>query len=254
MPHTFKIQLTTDPASALAEARQAAARFGVTLTGDETLGQFSGLGIQGYYVGRADILTVTIERKPVYISNAQIEEQLTRYFAGHESAAAEPLPASDHEQGDLFMSTEHEAQAEKIIRSHVLWASGSGLIPLPLLDLAAIVAVQVGMLEQLSDVYDVRFTSSSGKRVVAALAGTSVASLGASFIKALPGIGTVAGVAALPVTAGASTYALGRVAANHFANGGDLDNLDLKKAKAEYDATVEEGQEKAKEWKEEEEG
>ncbi|MEM1292729.1 MAG: GTPase, partial [Cyanobacteria bacterium P01_H01_bin.162] len=33
-------------------------------------------------------------------------------------------------------------QANAIIRSHVLWATGGGLIPIPLVDFAAVTAIQ----------------------------------------------------------------------------------------------------------------
>jgi len=36
-----------------------------------------------------------------------------------------------------------QTQAEAIIRSHVLWAMGGGLIPIPLVDFAAVTAIQL---------------------------------------------------------------------------------------------------------------
>lgn len=41
-------------------------------------------------------------------------------------------------------------RSEAIIRHHVLLAAGAGLIPLPLVDLAAVTGIQVRMLMELA--------------------------------------------------------------------------------------------------------
>jgi uncharacterized protein (DUF697 family) len=63
----------------------------------------------------------------------------------------------------------------------------------------------------------------------------------ASFLKIVPGLGCVAGAVALPVVAGASTYALGRVFVQHYESGGSLIDLDREKAKAYFAKAYEEG-------------
>lgn len=131
------------------------------------------------------------------------------------------------------MFEDKEAKAESIVRSHVLWAMGGGLIPIPLVDFAAVTAIQLEMLQQLADLYRVDYSKSNGKAFVSALTGTTVARLGASFLKAIPGVGTVLGGASMSITSGASTYAVGQVAIDHFANSGNLGNFvedQLKKA------------------------
>ena len=49
------------------------------------------------------------------------------------------------------MSDKRE-HADAIIKKHVLLSIGGGLIPIPLVDMAAVTALQVSMLEQLADV------------------------------------------------------------------------------------------------------
>lgn len=83
-----------------------------------------------------------------------------------------------------------KVKAEAIIRSHVLWSMGGGLIPIPLVDFAAVTAIQLEMLQQLARLYEVDYSQSTGKAFVSALTGTTIARLGASFVKAIPGIGT----------------------------------------------------------------
>ena len=89
------------------------------------------------------------------------------------------------------------SEAQVIIRSHVLWSMGGGLIPIPLVDFAAVTAIQLEMLQQLAQLYGVDYTRSNGKAFVSALTGTTIARLGASFLKALPGVGTVLGGASM---------------------------------------------------------
>lgn len=132
-------------------------------------------------------------------------------------------------------------QAEAIIRSHVLWAMGGGLIPIPLVDFAAVTAIQLEMLQQLANLYGVDYSKSNGKAFVSALTGTTLASLGASFVKAIPGIGTLIGGASMALTSGASTYAVGQVAINHFANSGTLNDFVEDQMKKAYEVAFERG-------------
>jgi len=118
---------------------------------------------------------------------------------------------------------------------------GGGLILIPLVDFAAITAIQLEMLQQLAQLYEVDYSRSNGKAFVSALTGTTVARLGASLIKALPGVGTIIGGASMSLTSGASTYAVGQVAISHFANSGNLGNFVEDQVKKAYDIAFEQG-------------
>lgn len=132
-------------------------------------------------------------------------------------------------------------QARSIIRSHVLWSMGGGLIPIPLVDFAAVTAIQLEMLQQLAELYGVDYSKSNGKAFVSALTGTTIARLGASFLKAIPGVGTVLGGATMSITSGASTYAVGQVAVDHFANSGNLSNFVEDQLKRAYEDAFQTG-------------
>ena len=142
-------------------------------------------------------------------------------------------------------------KANKIVNDHVLWSMGGGLIPIPLADVAAVTALQTGMLEQLSALYDVTYAGSMAKTFVTGLTGSAVARLGASMLKVVPGVGTVLGGVAMSIASGASTYAVGKVAIKHFEAGGDWNNLNMTQAKADYAEAYEEGKEVAAKQKEE---
>lgn len=137
------------------------------------------------------------------------------------------------------MST--RAEAEKIINTHILWAMGGGLIPIPLVDFVAVTAIQLEMLQQLARLYGVSYSQSMGKTFVSALTGTSIARLGASFLKAIPGVGSIIGGASMAIASGASTYAVGQVAISHFSSGGSLNNFVEEQVKTAYDSAFEKG-------------
>lgn len=132
-------------------------------------------------------------------------------------------------------------QATEIIKNHVGFSMGAALVPFPGADLLAVSAVQLNMLRQLAKLYNVGFFDTLGQNVISAIAGTGVARLGASLVKAIPGVGTVIGELSMPALSGASTYALGHVVAHHFQNGGTLENLDFKKARQEYSEEIDTG-------------
>ncbi|MFN0216466.1 MAG: SHOCT domain-containing protein [Saprospiraceae bacterium] len=143
-----------------------------------------------------------------------------------------------------------QTKASEIIKNHVGFSLGAALIPLPGADLLALSGVQLNMLRQMAKVYNVSFFDHLGKTVVSAIVGGSAARLGASLVKAIPGVGTIIGELSMPILSGASTWALGRTVANHLKNGGTLENLDLIKARKTYETEIEEGKKMAQEIRE----
>ena len=49
----------------------------------------------------------------------------------------------------------HEKNIDDIIKRHVYWAIGAGLIPIPAADIAAVTAIQLDMLKQVCSFYDI---------------------------------------------------------------------------------------------------
>ncbi len=132
-------------------------------------------------------------------------------------------------------------KAKEIVRNHIGFAMGAALVPFPGADLLAVSAVQLNMLRQIAKLYQVSFMDALGRNFISAVVGGSAARLGASLVKAIPGVGTIIGELSMPVLSGASTYALGNVVAKHFHEGGTLDNFDLQYAKKGYAEAMEEG-------------
>ncbi len=140
-------------------------------------------------------------------------------------------------------------KADDIIRNHIMYAVGGGVIPIPLVDIAAVSAIQLDMLKQLAKVYEIEFSDESGKAYVSAIAGSSLARIGASLVKTIPGIGSLVGGISMPILSGASTYALGEVFKTHFESGGKLADISMDKAKDIFKREFEIGKNIAKEIK-----
>ena len=140
---------------------------------------------------------------------------------------------------------------DKIIKTHMMLSMGAGLVPLPLLDVVAVTAIQVDMLKQISSHYNIPFSEQAGKSWISAISGSVLARMGASTIKAIPFVGSILGGVTMSALSGASTYALGNVFKEHFRKGGDLSDMDVDKAKAYFKEKFEEGKKVSKEMDEE---
>jgi uncharacterized protein (DUF697 family) len=136
------------------------------------------------------------------------------------------------------------ATASRLISNACAWSAGVGLIPLPIVDVAALAVVQVKLADDIARLYGQRFTRDALKGTVAVLLSTivptGVAGAVGGSLKFVPGIGTTVGVLSQPAFGAAATYALGRVLVRHFEFGGttmsfraDAIHEDLKK---EFDA------------------
>jgi uncharacterized protein (DUF697 family) len=139
-----------------------------------------------------------------------------------------------------------EKRALRLTRHYALWSMGGGLIPVIGLDIAAIIAVQIQLVREMSKVYGVEFKENRAKSIVTSL----IASLGFvpigtgflfSVLKIIPIIGSLAGIISLPISAGAITFATGKAFIAHFESGGNFLNCNVEKMKESYRRTFVEG-------------
>jgi len=121
---------------------------------------------------------------------------------------------------------ERRARAVAVVKRLSLWSGAAGLIPIPLVDLAAVGGVQIEMLRRISKIYGVPFSENSGKALIAGIAGSMIpasSGVGAtSLIKGIPGIGTAVSLLTMPTLSMGATYAIGMAFIQHFATGGTL--------------------------------
>ena len=138
--------------------------------------------------------------------------------------------AVDEKVTDTF---DRDQRLYKQAKHHILTSMGVGLVPLPLVDLVALIGVQLDMIRTIAKEYDIPFRKDIGKSVITTLLGGFVpVALGgtlASLIKCIPLIGQTTGAITMPVISGASTYAIYKVFVQHFESGGTF--LDLNPAK-----------------------
>ncbi len=140
--------------------------------------------------------------------------------------------------------------ADEIIGQHVTFGMIAGAIPVPIVDIASVTAIQLDMIHQLSKLYDIDYDDERGKSLVGALIasgiGVSIGRAGASMVKALPGVGTILGIGSQVIFSGASTYAIGNVFKQHFESGGNLFDLDTVKSADAFKSFFDLGKEYAK--------
>ena len=150
--------------------------------------------------------------------------------------------------------TEREKHADTIIRNHIMWSMGAGLIPVPIVDFFAVSGIQLDMIRQLCKLYDQDFKESEGKAIITSLTGSGLARMGAkAMIKFIPGIGSVIGGVTMAVLSGASSYALGEVFKKHFETGGTFLDFDVKRIKKMYNEKFEKGKKVAEQFQKEQE-
>ena len=153
----------------------------------------------------------------------------------------------EHEDAD----TARYNKAGSIVRQMSAWGAGAGVIPLPVVDFAALVTVQVVMINKLSHLYGIPFREHTVKNLVGVLIGSVVpAGLAGgavgSLIKSVPVVGQLAGVLLMPGFAAAVTWAMGRIFVQHFETGGTLLDLDAERMKEHFKAEFEAAQAKGK--------
>jgi uncharacterized protein (DUF697 family) len=159
-------------------------------------------------------------------------------------ATPDPVLVSDVVRSDRLLL------ANDVVKNHVIAATGVSLIPIPGVDLAAIMGIQIDMAHSLCKLYDVPFKEKLVRSLLTSLVGSAGAVLAmtglASLAKAVPLLGSIAGAAGVSATSAAVTYATGKVLTKHFETGGTIDTFDPVQFKELFKAKIKEGAEVVK--------
>ena len=135
-----------------------------------------------------------------------------------------------------------EEQGMAIVKSYYGWSAAAGLVPVPWLDFAAVVAVQVRMVEELARLYSKPVVGRSVKPAIVGLLGTSggflLAGPVARILRVVPVVGPLTALLALPALATASCWATGKVFIRHFEGGGSILDFDPVAAGTHYRAEL----------------
>lgn len=126
--------------------------------------------------------------------------------------------------------------AQQTVKNWAQWATVAGFIPVPLLDTAAISGVQIKMIHDLCNVYQVEFKKELVISIVGALVGGGVAtvfssSIGSMVARQIPVVGGVLSAVTQPALSYASTYAVGSTFVKHFEKNGSLIDFNVEEAK-----------------------
>lgn len=155
-------------------------------------------------------------------------------------------PVSSHSTTGASANAQTDSSAEQLVRKHMMAALAVGLVPLPLVDVAALTGIQLRMLSRLSAIYKVEFSEQLGKSVIGSLLGSSGSVLASTastrfILQLIPLGGWVAGIVSTAVFAGASTFAVGKVFIEHFSSGGTMLTFDPEKIRKFYTQQLAQG-------------
>jgi uncharacterized protein (DUF697 family) len=163
---------------------------------------------------------------------------------GETEAAEAPSPPADGIALAVDDAVRTRAQAEAIIKNHVIASMAVGLVPLPVFDTVALTNVQFNLIASLADHYGVDMGPFKRTLVTSLLTGSlpvaAVCGAG-SLLKLMPGFGTLAGGATVTIMAGAISFATGRVFQRHFDVGGTFEDLRPETLRGQFRQELEEG-------------
>jgi uncharacterized protein (DUF697 family) len=120
------------------------------------------------------------------------------------------------------MAAKRRSFAKKIVERHRTYAAVGGLLPLPVVNIATVTAVNVRMVQQLSELYQVPFQRDRARAMIVSLIGGAVptgfgVATSSTLMFIMPG-GVLVGLGVSAITAGAVTRAIGQVFAESFEN------------------------------------
>ena len=129
-------------------------------------------------------------------------------------------PASEVSQK---FAARRRALAHKIVSRHKNYAAAGGLVPLPVINIAGVTAINLRMVKQLSELYQVPFERDRTRSLIVGLIGgavpTGVGTATSSIMMwVMPG-GVLLGLGAAALTAGALTRGIGLVFIESFERG-----------------------------------
>ena len=142
-------------------------------------------------------------------------------------------------------------RVNKLVRNHSVLSAAMGVVPVPPLTIALILANNLKMLHKLSSVYGVKFRKDVGKAVISSfLGGCGTVSISGRLIwglsTAIPMAAPVISIVTIPAFGAATTYAIGHLFIQHFESGGTFLTFDPEMVKGHYAELFAEGEKLAK--------
>lgn len=145
------------------------------------------------------------------------------------STATAAKPSTEEQINTV--QTEAKKEADSIIKLHARLATAAGMIPVTGVDIALVTAVQMRMVKQMSEAYEVPFDEDAVKVGISSVIGATIARLVAygarEAFNAFSQFGGLADNLTNAAISGFFTAATGEIYSMHFEGGGTLADLEL---------------------------
>lgn len=143
-------------------------------------------------------------------------------------------PISENENAESNINTvqtEAKKEADSIIKFHARLAAAAGLVPVNGVDIALVTAVQIRMVHEICEAYEVEFNEDMVKVGLSSVVGATIARLVAygarEAFNAFSQFGNLADNLTNAAISGFFTAAIGEIYSMHFEGGGSLADLNL---------------------------
>jgi uncharacterized protein (DUF697 family) len=196
-------------------------------------------------VNAEEIFTADFDSVPHRESQHKSRDDETLLFPAEEILARESSVSSDAiisiKSQDLV-----SIRAAKIVKLWSWLTVPASLIPLPLIDSAALIGLQIKMIAELCKCYGVPFKKESVNAIISGLLGgtataTVASGLRKGVLKHIPHVGYIASAVTEPVLNFSSTYAIGSIFIKHFESDGDLNNFNYEHVRGSFASYIEKG-------------
>jgi uncharacterized protein (DUF697 family) len=125
-----------------------------------------------------------------------------------------------------FEARRRLSQAHGIVERHATYSAAGGIIPLPIANVASVMAIIVRMVKMLSNLYGVPFERDRARAIVVGMVGgampTGLAAVTSSTLYYLVPASAIIGLAVSSAAAVACTRSIGRTFVEHFESGATL--------------------------------
>ena len=171
-----------------------------------------------------------VEMKRVSQESTQASVQAEPQRRADEVFDAELNQEPQKELVRVRVISDRETRGMRVVKSWSQWSVAAGFVPVPFVDIALVSGIQIKMIYDLCQIYNVPFKKEAAVAYASGLVGGSLTAgagqiVGSMVLKAVPYVDQFV----QPTFAFATTYAMGYVFVKHFENAGTMATFDSSK-------------------------
>jgi len=171
-----------------------------------------------------------VEMKRVSQESTQASVQAEPQRRADEVFDAELNQEPQKELVRVRVTSDRETRGMRVVKSWSQWSVAAGFVPVPFVDIALVSGIQIKMIYDLCQIYNVPFKKEAAVAYASGLVGGSLTAgagqiVGSMVLKAVPYVDQFV----QPTFAFATTYAMGYVFVKHFENAGTMATFDSSK-------------------------